>query len=60
MRVPVPRSCEPSLASTEPSELMVTSHSEAVPRPPQVCIDMPSPRLIGPGVLSPRKWAFCL
>src|ERR1043166_8495865 len=34
VRVPTPRSCVPIFASTEPSGLIVTSHSEGCPCPP--------------------------
>ena len=36
VRVPVPRSCVPSLTTTEPSGWIVKSHSLSWPRPPQV------------------------
>src|SRR5439155_21295329 len=36
VRVPTPWSCVPIVASTDPSGLMVTSHSDGWPWPPQV------------------------
>ncbi len=54
VRVPVPRSCVAIFISTAPSEWMVRSQWLSCPRPPQVWMESPKPRLIGPCVLSPR------
>ena len=45
VRVPVPRSCVPIMISTVPSALILARHLEACPRPPQVAMPMPKPRL---------------
>src|SRR5439155_5040201 len=58
VRVPVPRSCEPSSAETDPSGLIVTLHSLACGPPPHVCIERPSPFLMWPPALSPRRCHF--
>ncbi len=54
VRVPVPMSCEEILASAVASGWIVTSQLLRWPRPPQVWIDIPSPRLRGPRAGSPR------
>src|SRR5512143_1347405 len=58
VRVPVPRSCDPSLTSTEPSGWIVKSFSLLWPRPPQVWNDIPMPRLTGPDPGSGRGCQF--